>query len=180
MSNLWHFTRELGADMTLFSGGKGPRGPQSAGLVLGRSALIANGPPNHNLGRPMKVGKEAMVGMLAAVQCALGQDEPALLASYEATVQGWIAGLAGLSGVSVERGFPSEAGQPHARAIVHFGADCPVDRDAGVAALWDRNPRVAVGTHANGAIGLNPQTLELGEETLVLEALREVLGRACG
>lgn len=182
VSNLWYFTRELGADLALFSGGKGLRGPQSAGLVLGRrelvNACIANGPPNHNLGRPMKVGKEEMVGMLAAVDCALRQDEPALLAWYEATVQGWLAGLSGLPGVVAERGYPSEAGQPHARAILHFGADAPLSRDAVVAALWDRNPRVAVGTHADDAIALNPQTLEPGEETLVLAALRETLERS--
>jgi L-seryl-tRNA(Ser) seleniumtransferase len=180
VANLWHFTRELGVDAALFSGGKGLRGPQSAGLVLGRRDLIegciANGPPNHNLGRPMKVGKEEMLGMLAAVDCALRQDEPALLAWYEATVQGWLFGLADLPGIRLERGYPSEAGQPHARAIVHFEADCPLDRDAVVAALWDGNPRVAVGTHADDAIALNPQTLEPGEEVLVLEALRNAVG----
>jgi L-seryl-tRNA(Ser) seleniumtransferase len=177
-SSLWHFTGELGADAAIFSGGKGLRGPQSAGLVLGRreliEACIANGPPHHNLGRPMKVGKEEMLGMLAAVQWLLAQDEPALLASYEAAVQGWLEGLAGLLGVRAERGFPSEAGQPHARAIVHVGPPCPLDRD-GVAALWDGDPRVAVGTVGDDAIALNPQTLEPGEEVVVLRALRRVL-----
>jgi uncharacterized pyridoxal phosphate-dependent enzyme len=63
--NLWHFTRELGADIAIFSGGKGLRGPQSSGLVLGRQAIVdacqVNGPPNHSLGRPMKVGKEELL-----------------------------------------------------------------------------------------------------------------------
>ena len=182
VSNLWRFTRELGADAALFSGGKGLRGPQSAGLVLGRrdliEACIANGPPHHNLGRPMKVGKEEMLGMLAAVDWTLRQDEPALLARYEATVQGWLSGLADLPGVMAERGFPSEAGQPHARAIVRFGPPCRLDRDAVVAALWDGDPRVAVGTVGEDAIALNPQTLEPGEEAEVLLALRRVLAPA--
>src|SRR4029079_19127671 len=58
IANLWRFTRELGVDAAIFSGGKGLRGPQSSGLVLGRRDLVAacaaNGPPNHSLGRPMK------------------------------------------------------------------------------------------------------------------------------
>src|SRR5258708_14584691 len=120
LSNLWHFTCELGADAAIFSGGKGLRGPQSSGLVLGRRSIvescIPNGPPNHSLGRPMKVGKEEMLGVLAAVEWSLQQDEQAVLANYEAIVQRWIDGLSGLPGVSGERGYPSEAGPPQGRA----------------------------------------------------------------
>ena len=179
VSNLWHFTRDLSADVAIFSGGKGLRGPQSAGLVLGRRALIdacvRNGPPHHSLGRPMKVGKEEMLGMLAAVEWSLQQDESALLASYEAMVQGWIDGLAGLPGIRVERGYPSEAGQPHSRAIIHLDAASSLSRSALVAALWDETPRIAVGEVDADAIALNPQTLEPGEDELVLKALRRLL-----
>src|SRR5207302_2135557 len=80
IANLWHFTRELGADIAIFSGGKGLRGPQSSGLVLGRREIVeacrANGSPNHSVGRPMKVGKEELLGLLAAVEWSLAQDEP--------------------------------------------------------------------------------------------------------
>ena len=113
--------------------------------------------------------------MLAAVEWSLGQDEPAVLAGYEATVQTWLAGLADLPGVSVERRFPSEAGQPHARALVHFGPSSPLNRDAVVAALWDRTPRIAVSPLGDDAIALNPQTLEPGEADEVLAGLRDVL-----
>jgi L-seryl-tRNA(Ser) seleniumtransferase len=179
IANLWHFTRDMGADAAVFSGGKGLRGPQPAGLVLGRRQLIdacaANSAPNHSLGRPMKVGKEEMLGMLAAVDYALQQDEQALLDWYESTVQGWLAGLSDMPGVRVERGFPSEAGQPHARALVYFTPESSITRDAVVAELWQRTPRIAVGSHGNDALALNPQTLEPGEEVLVLQALREAL-----
>jgi L-seryl-tRNA(Ser) seleniumtransferase len=179
LASLWYFTRDLGADAAIFSGGKGLRGPQPSGLVLGRQwlvdACVLNGPPNHSLGRPMKIGKEEMLGILAAVEWSLAQDETKLLAGYEAMVQRWIDGLRDLPGVTVERGFPSEAGQPHGRAIVRLGPDCALTRAQSIAALWDGDPRIAVGEVGADAIALNPQTLELGEDQIVLDALRRLL-----
>src|SRR5438067_2242426 len=182
IASLWHFTRELDADAAIFSGGKGLRGPQSSGLVLGRRAIvdacIPNGPPNHSLGRPMKVGKEEMLGIVAAIEWCLEQDESDMLARYEATVERWIEGLRGLPGVSVERGYPSEAGQPHARAVVHIGQTAVMTRAALVAALWDGEPRIAVGEVEPDAVVLNPQTLEPGEDEIVLQTLRRLLALA--
>lgn len=179
VSNLWHFTRDLGADIAIFSGGKGLRGPQSSGLVLGRRDLIeacrVNGSPNHSIGRPMKVGKEELMGLLAAVKWSLAQDEAALLAQYEETVRRWLDALTGIPGVLVERGYPSEAGQPHSRALLRFTPAFPLTRDQVVAALWDETPRIAVGVVGTDAIALNPQTLRAGEDELVLTALRRVL-----
>jgi L-seryl-tRNA(Ser) seleniumtransferase len=179
VANLWYFTRDMGADVAIFSGGKGLRGPQSSGLVLGRRSLIdaciANGPPNHSLGRPMKVGKEEMLGILAAVEWSLEQDEPVLLANYEAMVQYWLDGLRDLPGVTVERGYPSEAGQPHARAIVRLGPNALLSRADLVAALWNSNPRIAVAEIGRDAVAQNPQTIEPGEDQLVLDALRHLL-----
>ncbi|MGH7919499.1 MAG: aminotransferase class V-fold PLP-dependent enzyme [Candidatus Dormibacteraceae bacterium] len=179
VSSLWHFTAELGVDAAIVSGGKGLRGPQSSGLVLGRSEIIegcrANGNPNHSIGRPMKVGKEEMLGLLAAVEWMLEQDEPRVLAGYEATVETWIRGLAGIPGVRAERGFPSEAGQPHGRAIVHIAPPCRLGRDEVVQALWTNEPRIAVSTNGTDAVALNPQTLEAGQDEVVLQALRRIL-----
>lgn len=175
ISTLWRYTVELGADAVLVSGGKGLRGPQSTGLVLGSREIIegcrANGAPHHEIGRGMKVGKEELLGLLAAVEWSLEQDEHALLASYETIVTTWIDGLRNVPGIRVERGYPSEAGQPHSRAIVHVGPQC-----AGlVAALRAHDPPIAVGTVGREAIALNPQTLQPGEEETVLTALRQCL-----
>jgi L-seryl-tRNA(Ser) seleniumtransferase len=181
IASLWHFTRDLGADLAIFSGGKGLRGPQPSGLVLGRADLVeacyVNSSPNPSIGRPMKVGKEEMLGLVAAVEWSLAQDEPKMLAGYEAIVEGWVAGLQDIEGVRAERGYPSEAGQPHGRAIVRFGPECPRSRDEVVDALWAQNPRIAVARVGADAIALNPQTLEPGEDLIVLEALRGVLTR---
>lgn len=180
IANLWHFTKNLGADLAIFSGGKGLRGPQSSGLVLGRADLIegciANGSPNSTIGRPMKVGKEELFGILAAVQWSLAQDEDALLERYEQTVQTWISGLSELPGVSVERGFPSEAGQPMPRALVTIGPDAALTATALTEALWEQNPRIAVSQVDDSTIALNPQTLADGEDVTVAEAIRDLLG----
>jgi L-seryl-tRNA(Ser) seleniumtransferase len=182
IANLWRFTRDMGADIAIFSGGKGLRGPQSAGLVLGRPDLIAgcqlNGSPNYSIGRPMKVGKEELMGMLAAVEWSLAQDEAALLEQYERMVEYWMGGLQNLPGVQVSRGYPSEAGQPHARVIVRLDPTCGLTRDEFVSALLQGDPAVAVGVVGDDAIALNPQTVEPGEADLVLVALRRALARA--
>jgi L-seryl-tRNA(Ser) seleniumtransferase len=179
VSSLWHFTTEVGADGAIFSGGKGLRGPQSTGLMVGKEWLIAaaraNGAPNHSLGRGMKVGKEELLGLLAAVEWTLQQDEPALIAAYEASVEKWIAGLSGLTGISVSRGYPSEAGQPHGRAIVEIGPDSGWSRDELIGALWRNDPAIAVAPDGTRAIALNPQTLQPGEDELVLAELQRLL-----
>ncbi|MGB3328845.1 MAG: aminotransferase class V-fold PLP-dependent enzyme [Thermomicrobiales bacterium] len=177
--NFWRFTTEIGADICIFSGGKGLRGPQSSGLVLGRKAIIdniyPNASPNSSIGRPMKVGKEELVGILAAVELTLAQDEEALIESYERIVQYWLSGLAEIPGIVAERGFPNEAGQPFPRALITLGPDAKLGQAALVEALWESTPRIAVSEVAPNVIAINPQTLGPGEETPVIDALRDLL-----
>ena len=89
--NLWRFTRELGADLAIFSGGKDLHGPQASGLLVGTKAMIAavavNGSPNQRLGRPMKVGKEEMIGLLAAVERYVAIDWRERAEDYEEIVR---------------------------------------------------------------------------------------------
>jgi L-seryl-tRNA(Ser) seleniumtransferase len=72
---------DQGADLVIYSGGKGIRGPQNTGLLLGRADLIraaaANGAPNSAIGRPCKVSKEAIVGLVAALELFLQDDHDA-------------------------------------------------------------------------------------------------------
>ncbi|WP_374619719.1 hypothetical protein [Devosia sp.] len=179
VSNLWHFTKVLGCEGVVFSGGKGIRGPQAAGLVLGTRELIAGcrrlSPPAQGIGRPLKVGKEELAGMLAAVQYTLDQDEEAMLEGYEAIVQNWIKHLAGIAGVTTERGFPSEAGQPHARAIVRLDAGFRKTRDQVVDELRNGEIWIEVAALEPNAIALNPQTLTREEADIVAARLRQVL-----
>ena len=86
IANLWNYT-EMGFDLVAFSGGKGLRGPQCSGLLLGKKDLIdaaqLNNSPNSNtIGRGMKVGKEEIIGVVAAVDWFLEQDDAAMEAEY--------------------------------------------------------------------------------------------------
>jgi L-seryl-tRNA(Ser) seleniumtransferase len=179
VSNLWGFT-QMGADLVVFSGGKDLRGPQSSGLILGRRDLIAacalNGNPNHSLGRPMKVGKEEMAGLLAAVRRYVHLDHAARAAYCEQTVADWNAALNRRAGITAEREFPNEAGQPLPRSHVVIEAEVAgVGRDAIVSRLDAGSPRIAVAPDDTTGIYLNPMTLEPGEEQIVLARLMEAL-----
>ena len=86
ISNLWKYT-QMGFDLVTFSGGKGLRGPQCTGLLLGRKDLIEaakknNSPNSNTVGRGMKVAKEEIVGLVAAVDWFLKQDDAAMEAEY--------------------------------------------------------------------------------------------------
>ena len=83
---------KLGCDLYCFSGGKGLCGPQSSGLLLGRkdlieAALYNTSPWEGAVCRPMKVGKEEIMGCLAAVEAWLKMDEPALNREWAARAQ---------------------------------------------------------------------------------------------
>jgi L-seryl-tRNA(Ser) seleniumtransferase len=194
-ANLWHYTRDLGADLAIFSGGKDLRGPQSSGLIVGKADLIeacfSAGTPHPYIGRPMKVGKEEMLGLLAAVELYLADDHATRDIRFEDIVAGWVREFDGLPGVHARRDFPNEAGQPVPRCLIEIDAALSgLDGNAVRWRLWDGEPRIAV--QNAGALGLHvtadavdpdprglyltPDCLEPGEEHVVTERLREILG----
>ncbi len=174
-SNLWNFT-QMGADLAIFSGGKDLCGPQSSGLIIGRRDLInairVHGAPNHAFGRPMKVGKEEMLGLLAAVERYLNLDHDARETYCETTVQTWCEALNKINGVTAKRSFPNEAGQPLPRCRATFKSR---SADTIIQALMDGDPAISVAEADENSIYLNPMTLESGEESIVLQRLIEEL-----
>jgi len=87
ISNLWKYT-QMGFDLVTFSGGKGLRGPQCTGLLLGRKDLIEaaklnNSPYSNSIGRGLKVAKEEIIGLVAAVDWFLSQDDAAMEAEFQ-------------------------------------------------------------------------------------------------
>jgi L-seryl-tRNA(Ser) seleniumtransferase len=178
-SNLWNFTH-MGADLAVFSGGKDLRGPQPTGLIVGRRDLIEacalNANPNHSIGRPMKVGKEEMVGLLAAVKRYLSLDHEARAEQLEQIVAAWNDALNSIPGVCARRDWPNEAGQPLPWSLVTIDSNVArLARDEVVKRLAEGDPAIAVAPAGQDGIHLNPMTLEPGEETIVLDRLIEIL-----
>lgn len=177
--NLWRFT-QMGADLALFSGGKGLCGPQSSGLIVGNKSLIEaiafNGPPHPFIGRGMKVGKEELVGLLAAVEWYLGQNHEELQQSYEDQVTYYNEVFADIQGVTVHRSFPSEAGQPMPRTEIKFDEEqLGITRNEILQHLAEGEPAIDIaGAGANGVL-INGQTLMPGEVEIIAQRLKEII-----
>lgn len=118
MENLRRFLAE-GADLVVFSGGKGLRGPQSTGLVLGRKDLVEacrlNDCPNMGVGRGMKMGKEEIVGLVKAVELYMKKDHAAEMSVWERRVAYILDQMRELAHVRAWRQLPAGVGQlfPH-------------------------------------------------------------------
>lgn len=176
MSNLWRFTRDDGADLALFSGGKALRGPQSSGLLVGRRELIEaarlNASPFQRLARAMKVGKEEILGLLAALERYVALDHAQLSREWDDAVESWRRTLSDVPEVALRRLETNEAGQPVARLEVTLTSPTRARRAA--ARLWEREPRVAV-LEVGARLYLSPDVVDDGDHAYVGDCLREAL-----
>jgi seryl-tRNA(Sec) selenium transferase len=172
-------TTPAGAVLAVFSGGKRMCGPQSSGLIVGRADLIdaigRQSNPNAYIGRPMKVGKEEICGLVAAIEWYLSLDYEALASDYERQVGVVLDALAGIRGVEAERVWPNEAGQPLPRVRARLLEGATVGRDALVERLRSQSPSIELSTAGPDGVYVNPQTLQPGEAELIAHALRAAL-----
>jgi L-seryl-tRNA(Ser) seleniumtransferase len=178
VDNLWKYTK-MGFDLVAFSGGKGLRGPQSAGLLIGRRDLIAaarlNAPPNGNtIGRGLKVNKEEMLGMLAALELYLAKDHASEKREFEARAEVIRSGVATVPGIKAESFVPDVANHvPHVRISWDAAARGITPTDA-VNRLRAGEP--SIGTRSEGdALVIGVWMMRPGEEKIVARRLREVL-----
>lgn len=172
---------EQGADLAIFSGGKALRGPQSTGLILGQRDLIEaaalNNNPNSAIGRPMKVGKEEIAGLVKAVELYVQRDEEAELARWNAVAGRVAERLAGLPGVHGEVVVSGMYARPPITPVclVHLDRNVlGLSHDEVHRRLLEGEPGVGVGRFDGGLI-VNPMMLADGEEEIVARRIREVL-----
>lgn len=185
VENLWRYTA-MGADLAIFSGGKGLQGPQSTGLIVGRRDLIdavtMNGSPYYVMGRPMKVSKENMIGLLAAVERYLKLDHAAIKQEQEAMVANLIERLSRLEGISARRVIPGVFGMdvPVCHIELTDKSGAAARRNEIIQQLRRLQPPIYVGPAGVDTIEVNPQTLTAGQEVLIADALCTVIPAVLG
>ncbi len=181
VENLWRFTK-MGFDLVAISGGKGLRGPQSAGLLLGRKDLIAaarlnNVPNGDSICRTNKVNKEELVAMLVALEVFLDQDHQAVWKSWEDKCNLIAAAAKSAKGVETEIFVPEIANHvPHLRIKWDYAARGLRPEEA-ADQLREGEPsiRVRPGTKQAEALEIAVWMMQPGDEKVVAKRVREVL-----
>ncbi len=179
--NLRRFIRE-GADMVILSGGKGVRGPQGTGILVGRADLIeaaaANAAPNSYLGRSMKVAKEEIMGLVTALRIFDEEDEAAETVRYREMVQQVVDALIEVPGIQVSVQH-DEWNYLVPTALIEFTTEWNgPSRDEVLEAMATGDP--AVHLHQLGdpdELGVDPINLDQEELETVIRRLREELLR---
>jgi D-glucosaminate-6-phosphate ammonia-lyase len=172
----------LGFDLVAFSGGKGLRGPQCSGLLLGRKDLIEaaflNGSPHSDtIGRAAKVGKEEIIGLLTALELYLKRDHKAEWREWETRVRSIADALKPLRGVKSEMFVPEIANEvPHLR--VEWDEKVIPKKNADIAKLLrEGEPRIEIRPSAadQPRIEIAVWMLQPDEHRVVASRLRQVL-----
>jgi L-seryl-tRNA(Ser) seleniumtransferase len=177
-----HLSRytKMGFDLVAISGGKGLRGPQSAGLLLGRQDLIAaarlNGPPNSDtIGRGMKVNKEEYLGMMVAIEQYVKMDHAAEWREWEKRVKVVADTVGPVSGVKTETFIPEIANAvPHLRITWDPGA-VKITAAEAVKRLREGEPSIELRPGAKDGLEVAVWMLQPGEAQIVAKRIREVL-----
>ena len=182
--NLTRYLDE-GADIVSFSGGKGMRGPQSTGLLIGDADLVEaarlNAAPNQAIGRPMKVSKEEIVGLVAAVEAFVVEDEEAETARFRRQCEMVVDQITEIPGIRAQVEH-DDKDHPIPHAVIYFerGWRGP-DGEEIHRRLMQRSPRVYLSPLGfMGEIYMDPINLQAGEIEIVAEAIRDELLKASG
>ena len=178
-ANLRRFIAE-GADMVIYSGGKGVRGPQGTGILCGRADLIeaaaANTSPNRFIGRGMKVAKEEIIGLLTSLEVFVNGDEEAENARYRQMGQAVVDALVEIPGLSLtveqdayNRLIPS--------TVITFTDEwMGPDKDQIVSAMGRGDPPIQMSELGNpDELTVDPANLDDQELEVVIRRLREEL-----
>jgi L-seryl-tRNA(Ser) seleniumtransferase len=180
VSHLWDYA-QMGYDLIAFSGGKAIRAPQCAGLLIGKSDLVAyalrnNSPHEDTLGRSQKVGKEEIVGMVKALELYLAEDHEALNREWQRRLEYISSAITRIPGVATEYNVPDMANHvPHMR-ISWDAKRVSASPQEISAALRQSKPSIVIGASEHGAgLGMNSFMLQPGEEKIIAEKLTQIL-----
>jgi len=179
VSHLWDYTN-MGYDLVTFSGGKAMRGPQCAGLLIGRKDLVAyallnNSPHEDTIGRSQKVGKEEIIGMVKALEIYLREDHEALGKEWQDRLAGISRELTKVPGVSTSFFTPDIANHvPHMQ--ITWDSRVALTPKQCAKLLRDSKPAIVIGSgEGRPGLAMNSFMLQPGEDKIVAEQLSRVL-----
>ena len=177
----------MGTDLVAISGGKNLRGPQCSGLLLGRKDLIeaayANSAPHNRFARIAKVGKEEIVGLLTAVELYLnGRDHEAERNAHHAMLERVARRLEGLDTVVTEYATNDDYSHSPRLTVQWDEKALGLSLQDVMTALEEGEPGIIATDMTEyvppwKGVGIFPYNLRPGEEILVADRLREILGR---
>jgi len=182
VENLWKYT-QMGFDAVCFSGGKGIHGPQSAGLLLGKKEIIAaarlNAPPRGNtIGRPMKVNKEEVLGMLAALELYLMRDHEKDWKLWEAQIAHINDAIQSLPGVKTTVDVPPIANHIPTLNVSWDVKKVKISGDGLKELLRKGHPSIEVAGGGANSISITTWVLVPGQERIVATRMREEMQKA--
>ena len=178
VDNLFKFTR-IGFDMVAFSGGKGLRGPQSAGLLLGKkefieAARLHTPPRGETIGRGMKVNKEEVLGMLAALELYLSKDHQAEWKMWENQIDLISESAKSISGVETTIHVPPHANHVPSLKIRWDQSKVNISPDIVRKILREGSPSIETVGNKN-EIGITTWMMVLGQEKIVAKKIKKIL-----
>ncbi|WP_421828833.1 aminotransferase class V-fold PLP-dependent enzyme [Larkinella sp.] len=181
VENLWKF-HEMGFDLVCVSGGKAMRGPQSAGILMGKKHLIAAArlsmpPRGSTIGRGMKVNKEEILGMYVALEKFVGQDQQKEWKMWEDRVAHIADAVRKVNGVTTETVRPELGNHTPTLRIKWEPAKINLTTKALQEALRNGNPSIEI-VGEQGGISLTTWMLKPGQEKIVATRLKEELAKA--
>ena len=181
VENLFKFTK-MGFDLVAFSGGKGIRGPQSAGLLLGKrkyieAARMHTPPRGETIGRGMKVNKEEVLGMLAALELYLQKDHKAEWEMWEAQIKLISDSALKIKGVETEVHVPKYANHVPSLKIRWNQNLVKITPNEVRDQLKNGHPSIqTVGD--NSTVGITTWMMVPGQERIVATRINEILSSA--
>ncbi len=181
VENLFKFTK-LGFDLVAFSGGKGIRGPQSAGLLLGKrkyieAARLHTPPRGTTIARGMKVNKEEVLGMLVALELYLARDHEKEWELWENQIKLISDSAASVSGVETEIHVPPHANHVPSLKIKWDEKVVKISKDEMRKQLRDGHPSIET-VGSKDEVGITTWMMEPGQERIVASRVKEILKNA--
>lgn len=178
VENLFRFTK-MGFDMVTFSGGKGLRGPQSAGLLLGKrkyieAARMHTPPRGETIGRGMKVNKEEVLGMLVALELYLGKDHDAEWKMWEDQIQLISDAALSVSGVETEIHVPPHANHVPSLRIRWNEKKVKISPPDFRKELMEGHPSIQT-VGGSDSVGITTWMMQPGQERIVAKRVKEIL-----